>query len=68
MPEKKVTKITVIPPIAAADATLKPKRRVAAYCRVSTMSEEQETSLIAQQDYYFKYIISREGWEFVNIY
>lgn len=68
MSEKKVTKITVIPPIATADAGLKPKRRVAAYCRVSTMSEEQETSLIAQQDYYFKYILSREDWQFVNIY
>ena len=68
MSEKKVTKITVIPPIATADAGPKPKRRVAAYCRVSTMSEEQETSLIAQQDYYFKYILSREDWQFVNIY
>lgn len=68
MSEKKVTKIIVIPPIAEADAGVKPKRRVAAYCRVSTLSEEQETSLIAQQDYYYKYILGREDWEFVNIY
>lgn len=68
MSEKKITKITVIPPLAEADTGVKPKRRVAAYCRVSTLSEEQETSLVAQQDYYYKYIMGREDWEFVNIY
>ena len=60
--------MSIIPPIAEADAGVTVKRRVAAYCRVSTLSEEQETSLVAQQDYYYKYIMGREDWEFVNIY
>lgn len=44
------------------------KRRVAAYARVSTDSEEQSTSYEAQVDYYTKYIKSRNDWEFVKVY
>ena len=44
------------------------KRRVAAYARVSTDSDEQATSYEAQVDYYTTYIHSRLDWEFVNIY
>ena len=44
------------------------KRRVAAYARVSTDSDEQLTSYEAQVDYYHKYISSRDDWELVNIY
>ena len=43
-------------------------RRVAAYARVSTDSEEQLTSYEAQVDHYTKYIQSREDWIFVGIY
>ena len=43
-------------------------RRVAAYARVSTDSDEQYTSYLAQIDYYTKYIQSHEGWEFVGMY
>lgn len=43
-------------------------RRVAAYARVSTDSEEQLTSYEAQVDYYTKYIQSRSDWEFVDVY
>ena len=43
-------------------------RRVAAYARVSTDSEEQLTSYEAQVDYYTKYIHSRSDWELVDIY
>lgn len=43
-------------------------RRVAAYARVSTNSEEQLTSYEAQVDYYTKYIKERTDWEFVKIY
>ena len=46
----------------------KPKLRVAAYCRVSTDRDEQETSYEAQVDYYGKYIRSNPAWEFVGIY
>lgn len=44
------------------------KRKVAAYARVSTDSEEQMTSYEAQVDYYTKYIKERSDWEFVGIY
>ena len=44
------------------------KRRVAAYARVSTDSEEQATSYEAQVDYYTNYIKSRNDWEFVRVY
>ena len=44
------------------------KRRVAAYARVSTDSEEQLTSYEAQVDYYTKFIQKNENWEFVKVY
>ena len=44
------------------------KIRVAAYCRVSTDSEEQETSYEAQVSHYTDYIRSKPDWEFVEIY
>ncbi|MDR1567819.1 MAG: recombinase family protein [Streptococcaceae bacterium] len=44
------------------------KRKVAAYARVSTEQEEQQTSYEAQIDYYTNYIKSREDWEFAGLY
>ena len=44
------------------------KRRVAGYARVSTDSEEQQTSYEAQVDYYTKYIQSKPEWTFVKVY
>lgn len=44
------------------------KRRVAGYARVSTDSEEQQTSYAAQVSYYTNYIKSRADWEFVDVY
>ena len=44
------------------------RRRVAAYARVSTDSEEQLTSYEAQVDYYTKFIQKNENWEFVKVY
>ena len=44
------------------------RKRVAAYARVSTDSEEQHTSYIAQIDYYTNYIQSHENWDFVGMY
>ena len=44
------------------------KRKVAAYARVSTDSEEQENSYNSQCDYYTKYINSRADWTFVSLY
>lgn len=44
------------------------KRRVAAYARVSTDSDEQFTSYEAQIDYYIKYILRNPQWTFVEVY
>lgn len=44
------------------------KRKVAAYARVSTSSEEQLTSYEAQVDYFTKHIKANPAWEFVGIY
>ena len=44
------------------------RRRVAAYARVSTDSDEQFTSYEAQIDYYTQYIKSHDDWEFVKVY
>lgn len=44
------------------------KRRVAAYARVSTNKESQQTSYEAQIRYYTNYIESRTDWSFVGVY
>lgn len=45
-----------------------PKRRIAAYCRVSTQAEEQSHSLVAQISYYTKLIEEDPDAVLVNIY
>ncbi len=42
--------------------------QVAAYCRVSTAYEEQQTSLDSQIQYYTDYINNHEGWVLAGIY
>ena len=44
------------------------KRRVAAYARVSTDHEEQQSSYEAQVDYYTNYRRGRDDWEFVSVF
>ena len=56
------------PTLSAQSKTSEYRRRVAAYARVSTDSEEQLTSYEAQVDYYTHYIKGRDDWEFVGIY
>ena len=64
--------ITVIPAtkpmFSNAPVAEKAKRRVAAYARVSTDSDEQFTSYEAQVDYYSKLIQSRPDWIFAGMY
>ena len=43
-------------------------KKVAAYCRVSTLQEIQHYSLIAQQQYYEQLIRTHPGWIFAGIY
>lgn len=67
--------VTVIPPRVRAlpgmpRLSARPKR-VAAYARVSTNSEEQLTSYEAQVKHYTEYIKSRaltDNWQFVSVY
>jgi len=67
-----VRSVTVIPasinPISHLPMTMQRRRRVAGYARVSTDSEEQQTSYEAQVDYYTRYIQSKPEWEFVKVY
>jgi site-specific DNA recombinase len=64
---KTVRKVTRIDGNNALQA-FKPKVRVAAYCRVSTDSDEQMASLEAQKDHYESYIKANPDWEFAGIY
>ena len=64
--------VTVIPAsvnkFSAQPLSATEKRKVAAYARVSTDEEEQQTSYAAQCDYYERYIKSRADWVFVKVY
>ena len=64
--------VTVIPatinPLTRLPKASVQLRRVAGYARVSTDSEEQQTSYEAQVDYYTRYIRSRADWQFVDVY
>ena len=62
--------VRIIParqPETMGTSALKPKLRVAAYCRVST-DENQETSYEAQVAHYTDYITNHEGWELAGIF
>lgn len=63
---KKVTKIEPVRQKVMHE--LRPKKRVCAYCRVSTDSTKQHTSYVAQVEYYKSYIGKREEWEFAGIF
>ena len=67
-----MARVTVIPstinPLTQAPLTAEVKRRVCAYARVSTDSDEQYTSYEAQVTYYKKYIQERPDWEYVDVY
>ena len=45
-----------------------PMLRVAAYCRVSTDSDEQESSYQTQIDHYTDYISNHPGWQLAGIF
>ena len=65
-------RVTVIPP--RVNMNLTPfsteyiKKRVAAYARVSTDTEEQLSSYEAQVDHYTRHIQANDEWEFVKVY
>lgn len=43
-------------------------QKVGPYCRVSTLSEQQETSYEQQKLHYMEYVERHPGWELVDIY
>ncbi len=59
-------KVTII------EASVKPekerKRRVAAYCRVSTDTDDQLLSLETQKAHYRQFIAANPAWEYAGIY
>lgn len=67
-----MAKVTVIPskvnPITLTPIGQVVKRRVAAYARVSTDSDEQYSSYEAQVTYYTNFIKGKPNWEFVKVY
>ena len=64
--------ITVIPAVRIrgdkAKTAVKPKLKVAAYCRVSTDSDEQATSYEAQVTHYTNFIQSNPEWQFAGVF
>ncbi len=44
------------------------KKRIAAYCRVSTDHEDQADSFESQQRYFRQYIEAREDWELYEVF
>ena len=66
------SKVMVIPARRQVGNTIKsaekPKLRVAAYCRVSTDSDEQATSYDAQIEHYTEYISKNPEWELAGIF
>ena len=68
MKDKIVKKVEHLPQLTDVKRTDKLIQRVAAYARVSTEKEEQQTSIEAQKDYYSTYIKTHVGWEFVGVY
>ena len=66
-------KITVIPAKTRPDtivgsAEILPRKRVAAYARVSTDMDEQLNSYEAQISYYTEHIMKNPEWNFVKVY
>ncbi len=69
MPENKNTKVSrILKPSTKAERSDKKKKRVAAYCRVSTKSDGQETSYDTQVAVYTQKIKDEEDWELAGIY
>lgn len=60
---KRITKIDENQDIGTAK-----KLRAAAYCRVSTASDEQRISLEAQKEHYEDYIKSNNEWKYAGLY
>ncbi len=67
MEERIITRVEHLPSLPKLFA-LSERKRVAAYARVSTSSEEKLNSVEAQKSYYEEYIRKHEGWIYVGLY
>ncbi|WCK55140.1 recombinase family protein [Aneurinibacillus sp. Ricciae_BoGa-3] len=67
-----MAKVVKVIPVKSAETMegefQKVKKKVAAYCRVSTDSEEQKESYENQLNHYTHHIQSNSDWQFVDIY
>ncbi|MEZ3433547.1 MAG: recombinase family protein [Lachnospiraceae bacterium] len=63
---RKIESVSALTPLS--NEAVRQKRRVAAYARVSTDSDEQLSSYAAQVDFYTQHIRSNPEWEFVDVY
>jgi len=65
-------KVTIIEPVIQqvqqTEDTTPQKLRVAAYARVSTEQDEQESSYEAQVDFYTRYIGNNPDWELIKVF
>lgn len=66
--EHRVRVIPATKPAPASGPRHSGRQRVAAYCRVSTDSEEQQSSYAAQQNYYTQKIEENPDWEMAGIF
>ncbi|MCD8395898.1 MAG: recombinase family protein [Lachnospiraceae bacterium] len=65
---KNVTVLMKASPITGAENNEEAKKRVAAYCRVSTDMEIQESSLTVQMESFRAEVAAHEDWELVDVY
>lgn len=66
--KKNISVIPAVPAHAAEGSQQTKLLRVAAYCRVSTLQEQQESSYEAQVNHYQEKIQNHPGWKLAGIY
>ncbi len=54
--------------IISLKSKISPKLKVAAYCRISTRADGQQSSLVTQEHYYEDHIKQNPSWIFVGVF
>ena len=67
LPEKRITQVE-FPTGQFSPQQPPPRKRVAAYARVSTMKDAQENNLESQREYFTEYIQRHPDWVFAGMY
>lgn len=68
MPEVQIIKPSIETTHIENYLKIKKKKKVCAYCRVSTDLDDQRTSYLSQINHYSEYIKKNKDWEFAGIY